>query len=316
MTFLPHCSNIEELAVDRPLESSELHSVNGYYGHAHVIKRFVGLPEEYPLKVMLEHSPGEEFYIWPTEEKSALPVLCCSSARYAEFFNASNKGGKTALAIGPVLSYLDTPAPPRDGTRTLVFFPLHSTHHITAEFDAEGQLREMEPLLNKFDRLVACVYWKDVLLGRHELYRSHGFHCVTAGHMYDPGFLYRLADIIRSADLLVSGLSGTEICYAALLGTPALVRRKEFSMSYDSEAIAAAHAQNLSAKSAKRDLMGKVFSTYSEELIPAQVEFVEDLCGVRNVKTRGQMRAILAAAEKAYCLQRGLPVTPPPFSRG
>ena len=150
-------------------------------------------------------------FIWGVEEHSRLPFLLCASERYATYFNARNTGGKTAIPIGPYPAYMDPP-PPASGRRerTLLLFPKHSSHHIHVVYDAAQLLKEIEDVTGRFDRVMACLYWKDILLGRDEEYRRAGIKLVTAGHMFDDGFLHRLMAIIDMADLVVSSQPGTE----------------------------------------------------------------------------------------------------------
>lgn len=306
MTSLEQCTDLETICRDRQLETSEIHSVNGFYGHAEILKAYAGLPGDYPLKAMIMHAPGWEHHIWDVERKSRLPFFLCASEKYAEYFNKNNGNGKTAVPIGPMISYLGPPAAktPDRREKTMVFFPLHSTHHIHATSDPDDVLRRLESVRMQFDRRLVCIYWKDYLLGRHQRFVEEGYTCVSAGHIYDPLFLYRLREIILASDLVVSGRPGTEVIYAALLGRPVYIEPEKISMVYDLKDVQADHKAILNSFNPGRTFLPRLFSKPMPELHPDQSGFVRDLVGADHVKTSNSLRDILLAAELKYCSAR------------
>jgi len=301
------------LAKDRPLQGPEIHPVNQFYGHAAIIKRFLGIRPEYPLKVMLEHAPSVREYLWKVEEHSRLPFLLCASERYAAYFNARNAGGKTAIPIGPYPAYMDPPPPTsRRRERTLLLFPKHSTHHIHVTCDTAQFLKHIEDTAGRFDRVVACLYWKDILLGRDEEYRRAGMELVTAGHMFDDGFLPRLMAIIDMADLVISSHPGTDVSYSVLRGKPVLVVKNRDRLEYADPVLEAEHKKSLATANEMQRTYPLVFTEPLDAPTPAQVELVRGFCGMANVKTRQELFAIVSEAEERYCRKHGLPFAPPP----
>ncbi|WP_243544265.1 hypothetical protein [Pseudodesulfovibrio tunisiensis] len=307
-------TTLRSMAEDRPLSGPEIHPVNQFYGHAALLKQFLGLKPEYSLKVMLEHAPCVQEFIWDVEENSRLPILLCASERYAKYFNANNRGGKKAIPIGPYPAYLPRPQGQQDGTqRTLLLFPKHSTHHIQVEYDVEAYLCRIEDVAGQFDRVVACLYWKDILLGMDERYRRAGIELVTAGHMFDNGFLPRLLEIVSGADLVVSGHPGTDVSYSVLMGKPVMIIPNHDVMRYDDPQLEAEHRKSLTRTNEMQRIYPQVFNRPLDAPTPAQVELVEGFCGVRNVKSREALREIVVEAERLYCAKYGLEFTLPVF---
>lgn len=302
ISSLEHCMNLDPICRDRRLETSEIHSVNGFYGHAEILKAYAGLPGDYPLKAMIMHAPGWEHHIWDVERNSPLPFFLCSSEKYAQYFNEHNGSGKTAVPIGPMISYLEQAKRRLPGKRekTMVFFPLHSTHHIHAASNPDDVLRRLESVRMKFDRCLVCIYWKDYLLGRHERFIEEGYTCVSAGHIYDPLFLYRLRDIILAADLVVSGRPGTEVIYAALLDRPVYIEAEEVKMVYAREELREEHKAILNTFNPGRTYLPRLFSKPVSKLHPDQSGFVRNLVGADHLKSPNSLRDILLAAEIRY----------------
>jgi hypothetical protein len=77
----------------------------------------------------------------------------------------------------------------RNGT---LFFLPHSTHWDTAEVD----LKEIESRLHRLPAwmhpITICVYWKDFNLGQSRYFARAGYRIVSAGHIFDRNFLFRL----------------------------------------------------------------------------------------------------------------------------
>jgi hypothetical protein len=308
-------NTLRALAEDRPLGGPEIHPVNQFYGHAAIIKGFLGLDPKYPLKVMLEHAPCVQEYIWEVEEWSKFPLLLCASERYAEFFNATNRGGKVAVPIGPYPCYMALPDTTRERAgRTLLLFPKHSTQHILVEYDVEQYLRRVEGVAGAFDRVVACLYWKDILLGRDEEYRKAGLETVTAGHMFDNGFLPRLLEIIAGADLVVSGHPGTDVSYSVLMNKPVMVIPGGGGARYSSKDMEEKHKASLQKANEMQKAYAEVFTEPLDAPTPEQVEMVRNFCGVSNVMTREALLEVVVDAEALYCEKHGLTFVEPPLA--
>lgn len=305
-------ATLRGLAEDRPMSGPEIHPVNTFYGHAAIIKEYLGIDPGYPLKAMLEHAPSVQEYVWEVEEWSKLPLLLCASERYARYFNATNRGGKTAVAIGPYPFYVTAADTGRkDPARTLLLFPKHSTHHILVEYDVEKYLRRIERLAGSFDRVVACLYWKDVLLGRDREYRRAGIELVTAGHMFDDGFLPRLMGIIAQADLVVSGHPGTDVSYSVLMGKPVVVVPSGEGATYADKELEARHKASLMQANEMQQTYARVFAEPLDAPTPQQVELVRNFCGVNNVMSPRELMDVIVQAEAMYCERHGLPFVPP-----
>lgn len=287
-----------ELCRDRPLVTPELHVPNDYYGHATLLKQYAGLPPGRSLKVAVEHGVRLSGSIWAVDLNTEMPVFLCAGEAQAREFERRSGGRKRAFSIGPLYRYLPRADAPRQRDRVLVAFPSHSTHRVRAEFDAGAFADRIAELAGDFDRVRVCVYWKDVLQGRHEPYRARGFECVSAGHMYDVDFLPRLVDILRPAAMVVSNEVGTHLLVATLMGIPVLLRRTEVRYIASAEVLAMDAPPVLQQPVVERIL--NLFAEPRSEPSEEQRRLVEELCGAEHVRSPAELRALLEEAEAEY----------------
>ena len=154
-----------------------------------------------------------------------------------------------------------------------------------------------------------CLYWLDVLRGGDGEYRRRGLDCVTAGHMYDSRFIYRLLEILRGASAVVTNDLGTHIVYAGVLGKPVWVLPQQVEVAHAENAPPQARQPVRRAQASGATLPGELQSMFAEpraEPTAAQRRFVEELGGARHVRSPEEIDALLEQAEAA---SRGIPAT-------
>jgi len=184
-------NNLNKLCIDRSLNTSEILSANAYYGNDAIYKLYAGLPNNYPLKIVIPHGIvlGKN-YVWEAECTAPLPaVYCYDEERLKEYQKITNK--KLFLTASPfvlVNELLKQNQPARKGT---LFFPYHSTAHISVESNYSQMAQRLLELDEKFQPVTVCIYWKDYILGNAKPFIERGIPVVSAGHMHDPHFLFR-----------------------------------------------------------------------------------------------------------------------------
>jgi hypothetical protein len=211
--------DLEKLCADRPLRTREAFAPNAYYGNGRILKQYAGLPHTYSLKAVVPHGiVFDESFVWKTEARAPVPVVLCWPP-YRKQAYATLAGNKVILSAAPFLYVAEMlknqPQPPRQGT---IFFPHHSTHHITAEMDCERLAEELVHLAAEYHPVTVCIYWRDYNLGHHRHFEKRGLRVVSAGHMFDPDFLFRfyhLCSIHRYAS--ANGL-GSNMFYSVKAG--------------------------------------------------------------------------------------------------
>jgi hypothetical protein len=287
-------SELDQLVRERPLLTRELHLVNSWYGHAEVLKRHAGWPDERPLKVTIEHGPWVDDVIWGFDVRSPLPIHLCAAPWRAKYF--TDETGIEAQAIGPFIRYVQPENPPLPQRPLTVAFPAHSSEHIDAEYALDAFVANLERRAERHD-VVVCVYWRDALRGLTAHFEERGFRCVTAGHINDPGFLSRLAGVIGSASHVFTNEVGTHVLYAALLGRPVWVASQP--VDYVIKRQVAGHVdQDYDHPRLRR--LRELFATEGDEVTEEQRGFVDDIIGSSATRSPDELRAIFDRAEVLY----------------
>lgn len=221
---LLHQENLDELSQDRSLETYEKFSPNNYYGMASILKRYAGLPNDYSLHAVVPHGPSLSLdFAWEAEIKAPVPAIFYHSrhvkSAYLENIRHYNIQKYLFPCASPFLYLVELlkeqPQPSREGT---LFFPTHSTHHITAHMNYEQLAERLSNLDSEYQPITICMYWKDYLLGRAEPFQKKGMKVVSAGHMYDPQFLIRLYHLCSMHQYAAGNSLGSHLFYSVSAG--------------------------------------------------------------------------------------------------
>jgi len=288
------------LCVDRPLITNEIHKPNDYYGQASILKKYVGYPNHYPLKAVLEHGLFFHDWIWDADRCSRLPVYLSSSAHRAQI--QTRETGTPSIPIGfgflyAMVNYeniygMEENLTCRKGT---VVFPSHSTHHIKAIYDNEEYANRLNALPDKYKPITVCIYWKDFLHGYHSSYVKKGFRIVTAGHIYDPDFLYRFYDICRQFEYSTSNDIGGHLFYSVKSGCNFFYTLSN-DINYEGHDGAPLGCfTEMSRKIKDRSVF--LFSKPKDAMDREQLEFVDKYIGSAYLKTKEELRDLFQYAE-------------------
>lgn len=291
--------DLRRLARDRPLVTNEYHEPNAYYGHAAVLKRYIGLPGWRPLPAAVEHAVYVSGYIWDAEADTPLRTILCSTPERAARYVDRDPHAAVPVPIGPIASYLTPPPPPPAAGGALVAFPAHSTHLLQSQFDVEEFISQIEGVRDRFDDVRVCLYWKDVLLGRDAPYRAAGYTCVTAGHMYDPRFLPRLRNIFARARAIVVNEVGSPVLYSVLWNRPVWVTEQAISREADAEVLAREQLSDRQWADDTATLRG-LFAEPAWEVTDEQRAHIEWFSGIGSVRSPAELSQILEEAAARY----------------
>lgn len=209
---------LEDLCRDRPMPEGELAPVNTFYGHGHILRRYAGV-EEHPIYAVIPHSPAPDpSFVWDGERLPPVPaVLCYPAHRIAAFEQAASK--TVVPAASPYVYVQRLFGGPVEGDRRgTIFFPAHSTHHVTADLQAQRLAETLLAVGEPYAPVTVCLYWRDVQLGRHHPFIERGLEVVSAGHMFDPRFLFRLHELCGRHRYASGSSVGAHIFFATASG--------------------------------------------------------------------------------------------------
>ncbi|WP_118828419.1 hypothetical protein [Salinibacter ruber] len=210
--------HLEELCRNRSLETEEIFGWNAFYGIDQIIKTYASLFEQYSLKGVWPHGlVFDPRKVLEAERKTALPtVFCYPPYRVSAYREHTDK--RVIPSAHPflyLLDMVDAEEGEREGT---LFFPQHSTHHVTAEMNYAALAENLAALERKYQPVTVCLYWKDYNLGRAVPFREKGLSVTSAGHMFDPAFLYRFYNLCTRHEYAAGNGIGSHIFYSVAAG--------------------------------------------------------------------------------------------------
>lgn len=304
--------DIFELAgsLDKPNLTSEWHKTNDFYGGAHILKQYAGLREDYPLKIVVPHGPGDMPGMeWDLDLHASLPAALVFNVKMAQ--HVYQKTGKLPLVSAPLIAYAGSYLLKEEndnlkkklGKNLLVFLP-HSTHHNSVEMDTKNIIAEIEKEAKNYDSVTISLYWKEVNLETVTYYSSFGYHCVTSGHIYDTQFLNRQRAILELCDgVLCIGMISA-FYYAAFLNKKIkLVNTVYATYNYD----------EIDKRNTELSILGtkpylKYYTTlkaFFEEMTSPSDEikcFFRQVCDFEQIKTSEEIKLFLKISEDMYKL--------------
>lgn len=202
-------TNIEELSNDIELHTDELHIWNDFYGQASILKKKIFINKK-SLYFTIEHGVSIDDIIWHVDKNSILKSSIVFSDFRKEVYK--NQTNKYVFNIGSIINYVDLKdSYTKDGS---IYFLTHSTHHIDVDLNLKRIIVELNSLPSHLKPEYICVYWKDIQRNKHKIFIDNGFKVLTAGHMYDKLFLYRLKEILLNFKYLITSEMGSHVFHA------------------------------------------------------------------------------------------------------
>lgn len=283
--------------------TNEIHQPNDWYGHASVLKEFLHLPKNYQFKFILEHGLYINNQVDQIDIDTKLPSIITYSNFRKEILK---KYRKHVFSIGPFIHYARSLLTDQEIKsqkmrlgKSLLFFPAHSTPIIGMNFDANRLCGQIKKIAKNYNSIRICLYWKDVLLGRHKIYEKHGFECVTAGHMLDPNFLPRLKSLILTSDLTASNIISSQTGFCIYLRKPHIMILDKLNLLTTPKW---QDRINEVFNSAGYKEMLAEFSKMNYKITQKQLRLVEKYWGTGNIKGQKELAGIVKLSE-AYFLK-------------
>jgi hypothetical protein len=294
--LLSEAADLDRLCRPRDLQTPEVFPPNAFYGTDLVIKLRAGLPPDRPLKAVVPHGiVFDNAYVWEKERRALLPAVLAYSDQRAQAYARAT--GKLVIRSAVPFAYLpalaaDAESIERSGT---LFFPSHSSHRATAHADFAGMADALTRLEAKYQPVTVCIYWRDHQLGHHRPFAERGLPVVSAGHMFDSMFLFRLFHLCRRHRYAAGNQVGSSLLYAALAGCRFFLLQG-FGATYSG---AQEHlAQDVSPDGPLQDELASAFAAPGDAVTALQQSLLNRICGLDHLLEPGQLRAMLEMADR------------------
>lgn len=281
--------------------TNELQPVNDWYGHSTILKKFLGLPKSCQFKFIIEHGTFLSEQVADIELESNLQSFITYSKYRVDVLKRLRPH---AYAIGPLIHYashyLTNEELKKEKKRlgkTILFFPSHSLIGLTNEYDMEWSYKKIKSISKGFDTIRVCLYWKDILLGRHKFYQEKGIECITAGHILDPLFLPRVKSIIETADLTISNDASSPLSYCIYMNKPHIIfyqRPKMSGKKYFYKIMSDYW------RSKPYNQIVEEFSKISFRITDKQRKLIDYYCGTSCIQSKSELNRIVQKTERFF----------------
>lgn len=289
--------DLASLCRDRELSTGEIAFFNAYYGMDTVLKLYAGLPFGRPLKLAMTHGIQLHHYVWEAEIDAPVPAMLVYPEHLVAPYRAKTRKA-TFRAAAPYLYAArllePQPQPARQGT---LFFLSHSSHWVTARSDFYGICRQLAELPADCHPVTVCVYWRDHELGHHKPFAEKGFRIVSAGHIYDPAFLFRLHHLLSMHKYACSTELGSHLFYSIKSGASYFhldgFRDIFTKLAESPEGV----RDDLRVPTALRERVETMFASPEPRISDERRQFVDTYTGADFLMTPPELRAFLAFCE-------------------
>jgi hypothetical protein len=214
--------DLESLCADRELKTKEIFQGNAYYGNDQIIKAYAGFTEEYPLKFVIPHGiVFSETHFWERELTCNLPAILCYQKDRSKAYRGRLKRAKKVIITASPFTYIPELIDKNGSIKTrrgTIFFPAHSTQNVTSEMDYDALAEKLVSLDEDYQPITVCIYWKDYNDGAYKAFENRGLRIVSAGHIFDSEFLFRLYQLCSQHEYSACNRIGSHMFYAQYAG--------------------------------------------------------------------------------------------------
>lgn len=291
--------DLDGLCRDRELRTPEICWFNAYYGMDVVLKLYAAWPLDRPLKVAMTHGiqlHGD--FVWEAEIGAPVPAMLVYPEHLVAPYRAKT-GKATFRAAAPYLyaaRLLESQPPPaRQGT---LFFLSHSSHWVTSRSDFDGIRQRLAHLPADCHPVTVCIYWRDHELGHPKPFAEKGFRIVSAGHIYDRAFLFRLHHLLSMHKYACSNELGSHLFYSIKSGASYFHLDGLRHVTADRDGSGEEPLHDLQLPTALRERVEMMFASPSPQISHERMQFVDAYTGAGFLMAPHELRAFLAFCER------------------
>lgn len=281
--------------------TNELHPPNDWYGHAKNFKNFLGLPQKYQFKFIIEHGTCITDETVKIDLETNLPSFITYSKRRASVFKQYKD---YVYSIGPFIHYAPDLLTSEEFSqekkrlrKNLLFFPMHSTLDTNCNFDIIDLCKTIKKIGKNFNTIRVCLYWIDVLKGLNKIYQDFGFEVITAGHILDPNFLSRLRSIIKLASYTASNGISSHVAYCIFFKKPHYIFPQKLNFSGNSHEII---IKSVYMKSHPYREVRQAFSKPYNNITNRQYALVNKYWGLSESRSKQEFLNIVYETEEIF----------------
>lgn len=217
----------EQGARIRAFEQQAVPKYPYWYGMNRALYKSIGLPETQPVSCHLQHGAVMMYNTQKPDYftlNNPYPVIFLDNEEQLQFCKnyQAKPITKPMHIVGSIFPrYRRTQGiesrPDAKGSLAIIS---HTTHSITVDSDWQRLIQEYKALPKQYHPITISIYYRDYLLGLHELFIEEGFDVITSGHMADPTFVDNFYEHLAGFKYVVANDLGSHLYYAIEMGIP------------------------------------------------------------------------------------------------
>ena len=153
-------------------------------------------------------------------------LVLCNRLSQIKYLEENGRKKNKTLAVGSLFSrYKDLKkiikSPDAKGT---IAYPSHRSRYTDTNIDWQKYCDELKKLPEEFHPINICMYWRDILENRHEIFLKNGFNVYSAGHCCNPDFVDNFYEILRHHKYATSNaIVATNLLYSIDFDIPTFI---------------------------------------------------------------------------------------------
>lgn len=274
-------------------------SIVGLYGALYQIKKFAEIETNILLnKCTFEHGFNFRKAVCQIEVMHHVSHILTFSPFREEVINSLTD--ITPIAIGPYIAYAENYRSEefienvkKKTGRVLLVMPSHSIRGIDADYNIKQFIRQIESDRSRFDTVMVCMYFQDIIKGLWKPYEEMGYCIVSAGNPGSQYFLSRLKYIMSLSDAVIMNAATTGMIYAMHLNLPIKLVHQQINYNVSCRN----NAYELEVEN-QLERTYELFSGNEFALTKEQIEFGNYVFGLESIKSKEKMKKLLMSLSR------------------
>ena len=191
------------------------------YGYGNSIRDYGFYLKSLPLLIYTDHNPftPQDVPCW-NEITMDAPCMFYHSPRLADEWKKHSDRPSYNLYSPNVFYRRKNKIEKSPDAKGTIAFPAHTTPIIDDLSNMEEYIQKLKNLPDEFQPVSICLYYQDILRGKHKIFLEHNFPVYTAGYLEDQRFISRFYNILKNFKYATSNEVGSYIYYAVEMGIP------------------------------------------------------------------------------------------------
>ncbi len=300
----------EEITTLEKIVSNKKFFIEGasLYGMKKILFDYLSISNDLPQSFYLDHGVplyDEKRPLNAKILKTRFPLVLLTNEDQLKLYK-DHLANKTTMLVGalfPKYRQMNQLHPQPDRVGTIVF-PSHSTLQVDVVQGWSDYAQQLKKLPDHFHPITVCLYWVDVLKGRHIIFEQEGLEVMTMGHFSRQDFAHKFYSTVQHFRYACSNEYGSYLPYCVEMGIPFFIYGNQFVNQnvsqhnyYPEGRFTYSQAMGLNAYDQVRQLFAL---NESQPVINAQQRrFVEHILGLGHPIDKHRLKEAILLSSKA-----------------